>query len=146
MASTCFQPIVDSYPYNLDFQLLKPPAPSDAIALGCAARFDLSPVNTPCLIHDLRFQGLPIAGQSLSFSYTAALWEEAEMSDSDDDNLSSVRKIIARSRSIINLTLHDDDDSVSDKNVIEVSWLRITRTARHSVTLIPPFDRPRPTY
>ena len=41
MASTCYQPIADSYPYNLDFQLPKPPAPSDAIALGCAARFDL---------------------------------------------------------------------------------------------------------
>ena len=68
------------------------------------------------------------------------------MSDSDDDDLPSVRKIIARSRSTIDLTLDDDDDSVNDKNVIEVSWLRITRTARHSVTLIPPFDRPRPTY
>ena len=68
------------------------------------------------------------------------------MFDSDDDDLPSVRKIIARSRSTINLTLDDDDDSVSDKNVIEVSWLRITRTARHSVTLIPPFNRPRPTY
>ena len=68
------------------------------------------------------------------------------MSDSDDDDLPSVRKIIARSRSTIDLTLDDDDDNVSDKNVIEVSWLRITRTARHSVTLIPPFDRPRPTY
>src|SRR5271154_7037078 len=97
MASTCFQPIADSYPYNLDFQLPKPPAPSDAIALGCAARFDLSPVNTPCLMHDLRFQGLPAAGQSLSFSCTADPSEEAEMSDSDDDDLPSVRKIIAHS-------------------------------------------------
>ena len=48
------------------------------------------------------------------------------MSDSDDDDLPSVRKIIARSRSTIDLTLDDDDDSVNDKNVIEVSWLRIT--------------------
>jgi len=50
----------------LDFQLPKPPAPSDAIALGCAARFNLSPVNTPGLMHDRRFQGLLAAGQSLS--------------------------------------------------------------------------------
>jgi len=72
MASTCYQPIADSYPYksilNLDFQLPKPPAPSDAIALGCAARFNLSPVNTPGLMHDRRFQGLLAAGQSLSSS------------------------------------------------------------------------------
>ena len=45
MASTCYQPIADRYPYkpifNLDFQLSKPPASSDATALGCAARFNL---------------------------------------------------------------------------------------------------------
>lgn len=43
------------------------------------------------------------------------------MSDSDDDDLPSVRKIIARSRSTIDLTLDDDDDNVSDKNVIETA-------------------------
>jgi hypothetical protein len=43
------------------------------------------------------------------------------MSDSDDDDLPSVRKIIARARSTIDLTLNDDDDSASDKNAIEVS-------------------------
>jgi len=41
--------------------------------------------------------------------------------NSDDDNLPSVRKIIARSKSIISLTLGDDDDSTNDKNTIEVS-------------------------
>ena len=126
MASTCYQPIADSYPYksilNLDFQLPKPPAPSDAIALGCA-RFNLSPVNTPCLMHDRRFQGLSVIGRSLSSGCTADPEEEAAMSDSDDDDLPSVRKIIARSRSIIDLTLNDDDDddNASDKNTIEVS-------------------------
>jgi hypothetical protein len=68
------------------------------------------------------------------------------MSDSDDDDLPSVRKIIARARSTIDLTLDDDDDNTSDKNAIEVSWLRIPQTAQHSVTLISPFDRPHPTY
>ena len=63
--------------------------------------------------------------------------EEAEISDSDDDGLPSVRKIIARSKSTLNLTLDDDDDSTGE-NVIEVSKLRITRTAQHNVTLIPP--------
>jgi hypothetical protein len=79
---------------------------------------------------------------SASYLSTSSV-SEAEISDSDDDDLPSVGKIIARSRSIINLTLDGDDDSASDKNTIEVSWLRITR---HSVTLILPFDRPRPTY
>jgi hypothetical protein len=150
MASTCYQSIADSYPYksilNLDFQLPTPPAPSDAITPSCAARFNFSPVNTPCLMHDRRFQGLPTASQSLLSSCTADPSEEAEMSDSDDDDLPSVRKIIARARSTIDLTLDDDDDSTSDKNAIEVSWLRIPQTAQHSVALISPFDRPHPTY
>ena len=68
--------------------------------------------------------------------YTADPSEEAEMSDSDDDDLPSVRKIIARSKSTIDLTLDDDDDSTGE-NAIEVSKVRITRTAQHSVTLIP---------
>jgi hypothetical protein len=42
------------------------------------------------------------------------------MSDSDDDDLPSVREIIARSKSTIDLTL-DDDDSAGDENAIEVS-------------------------
>ena len=102
MASTCYQPIADSYPYepilNLDFQLSKPPASSDATALGCAASFNLSP--------DRRFQGLPAAGQPLPSGCTADPSEEAE---------------IPRSKSIIDLTLDDDDDSAGDKNAIEVS-------------------------
>src|SRR2546423_14155472 len=125
MASTCYQPITDRYPYkpifNLDFQLSKPPASLDATAFGCAARFNLSPVNMPGLMHDRRFQGLPAAGQSLSSGCTADPLEEAEMSDSDDDDLPSARKIIARSKSIIDLTLDGDDDSAGDENAIEVS-------------------------
>jgi hypothetical protein len=122
MASTCCQPPAAIPPtFNLDFQLSKPPASSDATALGCAARFNLSPVNIPGLMYDRRFQGLPAASQSLSSGCTADPSEEAEMSDSDDDDLPSVRKIIARSKSIIDLTLGDDDDSAGDKNAIEVS-------------------------
>jgi hypothetical protein len=99
--------------------------------------FNLSPVNVPGLIHDRRFQGHPAAGQSLSSGCTADPSEEAEMSGSDDDDLPSVRKIIARSKSTIDLTLDDDDDSTGE-NAIEVSKLRITGTAQHSMTLIPP--------
>jgi hypothetical protein len=122
MASTCYQPPT-AIPYNpifnLDFQPSKPSASSDATALGCAARFNLSPVNIPGLMHDRRFQGHPAAGQSLSFGCTADP-SEAEMSDSDDD-LPSVREIIARSKPTIDLTLDDDDDSASNENAIEVS-------------------------
>jgi hypothetical protein len=112
MASTCYQPIADSYPYkpivNLDFQLSKPLASSDAAALGCAARFNL--------------QGLPAVPQSLSSGCTADPSEEVEISDSnDDDDLPSIKKIIARSKSIIDLTLDNDDDNAGDKNAIEVS-------------------------
>jgi hypothetical protein len=127
MASTYYQPNTDSYPYkhisNLDFQLPKSPAPSDAIALGCAARFNLPPANIPGLMHDRRLQGPSAADQSLSFDCTADPSEKAEMSDSDDDDddLLSVREIIARSQSIVDLTLASDDDSTDDKNVIEVS-------------------------
>src|SRR2546423_7067651 len=107
MASTCYQPIADGYPSkpisNLDFRLSKPPASSDATALGCAARFNLSPANMPRLVHDRRFRGLPAAGQSLSSGCTAGPSEEAEISDSGDDGLPSVREIIARSKSKIDL-------------------------------------------
>jgi hypothetical protein len=84
-------------------------------------------------------------GQSLSSGCTADP-SEAEMSDSDNDD-PSVRKIVARSKSIIDLTLGDDDDSAGDKNSIEVSWLTITRTAQHNVRLIPPIPltAPRPS-
>ena len=70
-----------------------------------------------------RFQGLAAAGQSLSSGCTADPSKQAEMSDSDDDDddLPSVREIIARSKSKIDLTLDDDDDSAGDKNTIEVS-------------------------
>jgi hypothetical protein len=126
MASTCYQPITDGYPskpiFNLDFQLSKPPASSDATALGWAARFNLSPVNMPRGTRDRRFRGPPAAGQSLSSGCTADPSEQAEISDSDDDNgLPSVRKIIALSKSKIDLTLDDNDDSADDKNTIEVS-------------------------
>ena len=55
------------------------------------------------LMNDRRFQGLPTVGQSLSSGCTANPSKEAEMSDSDDGGLSSVRKIIARSKQAIEL-------------------------------------------
>jgi hypothetical protein len=99
--------------------LFKPLASSDVTTLGRAARFNLSPANMPGLIYGRRFQGLPTAGPSLSSGYTADPSEEVKMSDSDDDGLFFARKIIARSKSTINLTLDDDDDD--DENTIEVS-------------------------
>jgi len=46
------------------------------------------------------------------------------MSDFDDNDLPSAGKIIARSKSAIDLTFDDDDDdddSAGDENAIEVS-------------------------
>jgi hypothetical protein len=63
----------------------------------------------------------PDRGLERSSGCTADPSEEAEISDSNDDDLPSVRKIIARSKSIIDLTLDDNDDNAGDKNTIEVS-------------------------
>ena len=56
------------------------------------------------------------------------------MENSDDDDLPSVKQILAsskRPKQVIDLTGDDDDDRESDDgDFIEVSWLRITRTAR----------------
>jgi hypothetical protein len=89
-------------------------------------------------MNDCRFQGLSAASQSLPSGCSVDPSEKAEKSDSDDDDLPSVREIIAHPERVIDLTLDDNDDSDGNNNTIEVSWLRIIRTARHSVTLIPP--------
>lgn len=89
-------------------------------------------------MNNRRFQGLSAAGRSLLSGYPVDPSEEAETCDSDDDNLPSVEEIIARSKQVINLTLDNNGDSDDDNNIIEVSWLRIIRTARPNVALIPP--------
>jgi hypothetical protein len=100
MASMSCQPMADSYDYGpilkLDFQSLKPPAPSDARALGCAARFNLLPVDEQGSMSGHRFQSLHTAGQPLSSACRADLSEDGEISESDDDDdLPSVMKILA---------------------------------------------------
>jgi hypothetical protein len=72
-------------------------------------------------MHDRRFQSHPAAGQSLSSGCTADPSKKAEIFNSDNDNLPSVRDIIACSKSTIDFTLDDDDDSTGDKNAIEIS-------------------------
>jgi hypothetical protein len=62
--------------------------------------------------------------------------------DSDDDDLLSVKQILAsskRAKRVIDLTGdYDDDRESGDGDFTEVSWLRTTRTARYLVRLIPP--------
>jgi len=93
IASTCYQPIADSYPsksnFNLNFRLSKPPASSDAAVRGCAARFNHPPVNMPRGMRDRRFQGLPAADQSLS-GWTADPSKQAEISGFDDDDKNTI--------------------------------------------------------
>jgi hypothetical protein len=123
MASVCNPTIADSSPYKptfkLDFQCLKPPAPSDAIALGCAARFNLPTMDQAAMMDDHQFHGAPTVSWFLSPSYKVNLSEDREISDSDDDGLPSVREILAslKRKEVIDLTADEED-------VIEVSGLR----------------------
>ena len=88
MAPTCCQPIVDRYRYRPIFKLgsqpPKSPASLDAIALGCAARFNLSKLDEPASMDSCRFQGPPAVGQFLSSGCMADLSEDGEIFDSDD--------------------------------------------------------------
>jgi hypothetical protein len=131
MASTCYRPTADHRTHKsiveLGFQFPKPPNPSDASVFGCAARFNLSVMETPGSSTDLRSAELP---------------EDREISDSDDDDddLPSRGQILASPKWVIDLTSDDHDDSEEGDNDIlaEVSWLRNTRTARRCVRLTPP--------
>jgi hypothetical protein len=96
-----------------------------------------------------RFQAPPVVGQPLPPICTAEFSEDGEIFDSDDDDLSSVRQILAFSRraiEVIDLTCDDDGDNEGDNGShIKISWLRYTRTARYRVTLtFTPLNRPLP--
>jgi hypothetical protein len=101
-------------------------------------------MDVPALMYGRRFQAPPVIGQLLSPTYAAELSEDGEIFNSDDDdNLPSVRQILAFLRrviKVINLTYNDNSDNKGDNNsYTEVSGLRYTRTTRHRVTLTPPF-------
>jgi hypothetical protein len=123
MASLCNPTIADSSPYEstfkLDFQCLKPPAPSDAIAFGCAARFNLPAANQAAVMDGHRVRGAPAMGRFLSPGYKVNLSEDREISDSDDDDLPSVREILAglKQKEVIDLTADDDDPVVAALDV-----------------------------
>jgi len=97
-------------------------------------------MDVPASMNGRRFQAPSAVGQPLSSAYVPELSEDGEPFNSDDDNdLPSVRQILARPKQVIDLTCDDDDDSQGDDgNHTEVSWLRYTRRARHRVTLTSP--------
>jgi hypothetical protein len=75
----------------------------------------------------------------------AHISEDREIFDfenDDDDDLPSVKQILASSKRpkwAVDLTGDDDDDrDGDDSDFTKVSWLGTTRTARHLVRLIPP--------
>ena len=81
MVSKCFQPIAHSCtPHKsiakLGFQFPNPPQPSDASVFGCAARFNLSGMDTPASMNDLRSQAPPAVGQRLPSARTASPSED----------------------------------------------------------------------
>jgi hypothetical protein len=66
-------------------------------------------------------------------------------SDDDNDNLPSVKQILAflkrvkRAKQIINFTDDDNDDREdNDSDFTKVSWLKTTLTARYFLRLISP--------
>jgi hypothetical protein len=81
-----------------------------------------------------RFQAPPAVGQPLPPAYAAELSEDGEIFDfdADDDDLPSVKQILAstsskRATKVIDLTCDDDSDSKDDNgNHTEVSYLRYT--------------------
>ena len=80
------------------------------------------------MMDDHQFRGAPAMSRLLSPSYRVNLSEDGEISDSDDDSLPSVRKILAglEQKEVIDLTVDDNDgggDS-DEEDVIEVSGLR----------------------
>jgi hypothetical protein len=117
MASICSQPIVYSYPHvsivELGFQFSKSPSSLDASLFGCAARFNLSAMDVPASMNGGRFQAPPAVGQLLPPAYAAELSEDGEIFDSDNDDLPSVRQILASPKrviEVIDLTCDDDGE------------------------------------
>ena len=112
MAPTCCQPIVDRYRYRPIFKLgsqpPKSPASLDAIALGCAARFNLSKLDESASMDGRRFQGPPAVGQFLSSGCMADLSEDGEIFDSDDDGLPFPREIPTPLEQVVDLITDDD--------------------------------------
>jgi hypothetical protein len=65
-----------------------------------------------------------------------------DFNDDDDDDLCFVKQILAslkRVKRVINFIGDDDDGEGGNDDFTEVSWLRITRTARYLMRLISPF-------
>ena len=137
-------------PLESGFQSSKPPTSLDTSRLGCAARFNLSAMDLPVSMNG-RFQVSPAAGQLLPSARTADLSKDKEIFDSDDDDndLPSVKQILAsskRPKQVIDLTGDDDDDREGDEgDFIEVSWLQNHpngSTARKTNSTL--LDRPHP--
>jgi hypothetical protein len=91
---------------------------------------------------------MPLAASQLLLSArTADLSKDKEVFNSDDDDdddndLPFVKQILASlkwPKHVIDFIGNDNDDRESDdSDFIEVSWLKITRTARQLIKLIHP--------
>jgi hypothetical protein len=121
MASTCYRPIAESRTYksmvDLGFQFPKPPTPSDASVFGCAARFNISAMETPISSTDLRW---------------AELLEDGEIPASDDDDLPSLGQSLASPKYVIDLTSDDDDDGKSNDELPSMKRIPASASASPS--------------
>jgi hypothetical protein len=167
MASTCSQSIAHIYPHSStvkpSFRFSNPLSSLDMSLFGCAARLNLSAMDVPASMNGRRFQASPAVGQPLPPACVAEPSEDGEIFDSYDDDLPSVRRILASSKQVIDLTRDDDGDPPSVKQILalskqvidltcdddgdsksddgnhtEISWLTYTRAARYRVTLTSP--------
>jgi hypothetical protein len=124
MASTCFQPITHSSAGASIVKFSKPLPLYDASWFGYTSRFNLSAMDLPALMNDCGFQAPPAVGELLPSARTADLSEDREALDSndDDDDLPSVKQILAsskRAKRVIDLI--GDDGEGGDGDFTEVS-------------------------
>ena len=124
MTSTCFQPITHSSADVFIVKFSKPLLSYDASWFGCTPRFNLSAIDLPAPMNNCGFQVPSVVGELLPSARTADLSEDGEAlnSDNDDNDLPSVKRILAsskRAKQVIDLT--SDDGEGGDGDFTEVS-------------------------
>jgi hypothetical protein len=123
MASTCYLPIADGYPYGsileFDMEPSKPSASPNAQPLGFAACLKPSEIEAPASMDDRQFQLTHPMGQFSRSGPTTNLL--------DDVAFFPLRKFLPYPKQVIDLTLDDDDDAIEVSQprmyeVLDIIW------------------------